>query len=106
MLAGLLLHGMSTWAWAMVKGVRDMGYDMVITSTDMVHLDVQRIRQLLDGKMNAVWHGLDSSPRTCPSNKTRLCTYQAWCFWKFQSQMILTMLLTCCRRSRLHSYTG
>jgi hypothetical protein len=69
------------WAWAMFKGFWDMGYDMVISATDMVHLDVQRIRQLLDGncKMNAVWQGLDYYPRTCPSNKARLCTYQAWC---------------------------
>jgi hypothetical protein len=54
-----------------------MGYDMVISATGMVHLDVQRIRQLLDGKMNAVRQGLDYCPRTCPSNKAHLCTYQS-----------------------------
>ena len=28
--------------------------------------------------MNAVWHDLDFCPRTCPSHKSRLCTYNAW----------------------------
>jgi hypothetical protein len=64
------------WAWAMFKGVQDMGYDMAISATDMVHMDVQCIVQLLDGKMNAVWQGLDYCPRTRPLNKARLCTYQ------------------------------
>ena len=67
------------WAWAMFKGIRDMGYDMVISAIDMVHLDVRRICQLLDDKVNALWHDLDCSPRTCPSSKARLCTYNAWC---------------------------
>ena len=56
-----------------------MGYDMVISATEMVHLDVRRICQLLDGQMHAVWQDLDYCPRTCPSSKARLCTYQAWC---------------------------
>ncbi len=41
------------WAWAMFKGIRQMGYNMVISVTDMVHLDVQRVCQLLDEKVNA-----------------------------------------------------
>jgi hypothetical protein len=65
------------WAWAMFKGVQDMGYAMVINATDKVHLDVQHNCQLLDGKMNAVWQGLDYCPRTYPLKKARLCTYQA-----------------------------
>jgi hypothetical protein len=67
------------WAWAMFKGIRDMGYDMVISANTMVHLDVRRICQLLDDKVNVVWQDLDYSPRTCPSSKARLCTYLAWC---------------------------
>jgi hypothetical protein len=42
------------WAWAMFKGIRDMGYDMVISANDMVHLIVPRICQLLDGQVGAV----------------------------------------------------
>ena len=36
------------WACAMFRGVRDMGYDMIISATDMVYVDVPRVRQLLD----------------------------------------------------------
>ena len=74
-----ITSNIKNWAWAMFKGIREMGYDMVISATDMVHLDVQRICQLLDGKMDAVWQDLDYCPRTCPSSKARLCTYRAWC---------------------------
>jgi hypothetical protein len=74
-----ITSNVKNWAWAMFRGVRDMGYDMVISATDMLSLDVQRIRQLLDGQVTAVWQHLDYCPRTCPSNKARLCTYQAWC---------------------------
>jgi hypothetical protein len=35
--------------------------------------------QVLADRMNAVWHELDFRPRTCPSHKSRLCTYNA-CF--------------------------
>ena len=67
------------WAWAMLRGIRGMGYDMVISATDMIYVDVRRIRQLFDAKVAAVWTDLDYCPRTCPSHKARLCTYQAWC---------------------------
>jgi hypothetical protein len=67
------------WAWAMFRGLRDLGYDMVISATDMVPLDVKRVCQLLDGQAAAMWEHLDVCPRTCPSSKARLCTYQAWC---------------------------
>jgi hypothetical protein len=50
-----------------------MGYDMVISATDMVHLEVQRICQLLDGKVGAVLQNLAYCPWTCPSTKARLC---------------------------------
>lgn len=55
------------------------GYNVgwMICATDMVHLDVERVCQLLDGK--AVWQNLHICPRTCPSNNARLCTYKAWC---------------------------
>jgi hypothetical protein len=36
------------WACAMFKGILAMTYDMVIIASDMVHLDVQGICQLLD----------------------------------------------------------
>ena len=42
------------WAWAMFRGIRGMGYDMVISATDMIYVDVRRIRQLFDAKVAAV----------------------------------------------------
>jgi hypothetical protein len=63
------------WQTGMIE--HPWAYDMVISATDMVHLDVQRICQLLDAKVGAVWQNLDYCPWTCPSTKARLCTYQA-----------------------------
>ena len=74
-----ITSNVKNWAWAMFRGIRDMGYDMVISVTDMAYLDIRRVRQLLDAKANVVWQHLDYCPRTCPSNKSRLCTYNAWC---------------------------
>ena len=74
-----ITSNVKNWAWAMFRGVRGMGYDMVISATDMVYVDVQCFRQVFVGKVNAVWQDLDYCPRTCPSHKARLCTYQAWC---------------------------
>lgn len=74
-----ITSNVKNWAWAMFRGVRGLGYDMVISATEMAYLDVRRIRQLLDTKANVVWQDLDYCPRTCPSHKSRLCTYNAWC---------------------------
>ena len=62
----------------MFRGVRALGYDMVIDATDMVHLNLAQIAQLLKCRASAVWDTLDICPRTCPSPKARLCTYRAW----------------------------
>ena len=66
------------WAWSMFRKVRDLGYDMNIRIDAMDILDVSRIQQLIDRQHQAVWQDLDYCPRTCPSTKSRLCTYQAW----------------------------
>ena len=60
------------WAWAMFRGIRGMGYDMVISATDMIYVDVRRIRQLFDAKVAAVWTDLDYCPRLGHAHPTRL----------------------------------
>lgn len=62
----------------MLRGVRALGYDMVIDTTAMVHLSLPRLVQLLEDRQLASWHNLAFCPRTCPSEKARLCTYRAW----------------------------
>ena len=32
----------------MFRGIRGMGYDMVISATNMIYVDVRRIRQMFD----------------------------------------------------------
>ena len=66
------------WAWYMFKSIRDLGYDMTIRIDSMDTLDLSRVLQLLHRRSEVVWHALDYCPRTCPSAKARLCTYQAW----------------------------
>ena len=36
------------------------------------------LRQHLAQQRDAVWDGLDTCPRTCPSQKARCCTYSRW----------------------------
>jgi hypothetical protein len=55
------------WAWAMFKGIHDMGYVIIISATDVIQFDVGRVCQLLDGKANAVWQGLIYSCQHCMS---------------------------------------
>ena len=71
-------RNVQNWACYVIKGVRALGYELVISATDMTHIDVPKFTQVLADRMNAVWHDLDFCPRTCPSHKSRLCTYNAW----------------------------
>jgi len=66
------------WAWFMFKSIRGLGYDMNIRIDSMDSLDLSLVTQLLQRRTGAVWQGLDYCPRTCPSAKARLCTYNAW----------------------------
>ena len=62
----------------MFRGVRALGYDMVIDVTDMQYLNLALVVQLLQRRAGSVWEQLDFCPRTCPSHYSRLCTYAAW----------------------------
>ena len=44
----------------------------------MNHADIQILSFHLRQSANAVWDHLDICPRTCPTEKSRLCTYKNW----------------------------
>ena len=73
-------RNVKNWAWSIFRGVRDFGFELVVSVTDMTHISVPRFTQLLDAYARAasVWANLDFCPRTCVSHKSRLCTYNAW----------------------------
>ena len=66
------------WAWSIIKGVRKLGYDLVISASEMTYIDVAKFTQVLADRADSAWQDLDYCPRTCPSHKSRLCTYLAW----------------------------
>ena len=87
------------WAWAMFRGIRGMGYDMVISATDTIYVDVRRIRQLFDAKVAAVWTDLDYCPRTCPSHKARLAYISSLvcsaCSCFMSSEVLCSIAIVC-----------
>ena len=66
------------WAFHIFKGVRRLGYDLIIRIDALTVIDPSTFSQLLSQRQAAVWKDLDFCPRTCPSAKARLCTYAAW----------------------------
>ena len=66
------------WAWSMFKSVRATGYALSIRADDMDIIDVTALRRHLTQQRDSVWDGLDICPRTCPSHKSRCCTYVGW----------------------------
>ena len=66
------------WAWAFIRGLRDLGYEFTIRCDTLVPLDFAAVLQLLDARAGQVWHGIDVCPRTCPSQGATLCTYERW----------------------------
>ncbi len=60
-----------------IKGVRALGYDLVISAANMTHIDLPKFTQVLADRMNSVWQDIDFCPRTCPTHKSHLCTYNA-----------------------------
>ena len=66
------------WATSVSKAVRGTGYDLSIRQGVMDHVDVQVLSSHLRRRRNAVWDHLDICSRTCPTEKSRLCTYKNW----------------------------
>ena len=60
-----------TWAWASIRGLRDLGYVFTIRWSgehiNLVPVDFAAVLQLLHAHAGQVWHGIDVCPRTCPS---------------------------------------
>ena len=66
------------WAWAFIRGLRDLGYEFTIRCDTLVPVDFAAVLQLLDARAGQVWHGIDVCPRTCPSQGATSCTYERW----------------------------
>ena len=73
-----ITHNTKNWAWAFIRGLRDMGYDFPIRFDVLVPVDFPAILQLLDGPSTSVWQSVDICPRTCPTSGATLCTYARW----------------------------
>ena len=69
-----------TWAACVSKAVRGTGYDPSIRQGAMDHhdVDLQVLSSHLRQRKDAVWECLNICPRTCPTEKSRLCTYKNW----------------------------
>ncbi len=52
------------WAWYVMHGVRDLGYDSVISATDLIHLNIGRVTQLLQARSDVLWLELKYCPRS------------------------------------------
>ena len=72
---GSLRHN---WAWSMFKAIRATGYELSIRVDDMDIIDIPALRQHMAQQQDSVWDGLDVCPRTCPTHKSRCCTYARW----------------------------
>jgi hypothetical protein len=66
------------WAWSMFKAIRATGYELSIRVDDMDVINVSALRQHIAQRRDSIWDGLDVCPRTCPSHKSRYCTYARW----------------------------
>ena len=66
------------WAFHMMKGVRKLGYDLVISASGLTHIDMAKFPQVLADRADSAWQDLNYCPRTCLSHRSRLCTYKAW----------------------------
>ena len=73
-----VLTSRHNWAWSMFKAIRATEYELSIRVDDMDAIDVIALRQHLAQQRDAVWDGLDTCPRTCPSEKARCCKYSRW----------------------------
>ena len=66
------------WAWSMFKAVRATGYELGIRADDMDVIDVPALQQHIIQQQESSWRDLDICPRTCPSTRSRSCTYARW----------------------------
>ena len=66
------------WAWSMFKAVHATGYELSIRCDDMDAIDIPALQQHIMQQRDSVWEDLDICPRTCPSKRSRCCTYARW----------------------------
>ena len=73
-----VVGNVKNWAWSVMRGLRDLGYHFTIRCDALELIDVRRVMDLLHQKCLQDWHDLDVCPRTCPSKRAHLCTYDRW----------------------------
>ena len=71
-------QGVRNWAWVVMRGLRDMGYEYTVRCDTLIPVDVANVMLLLDAPDRQLWEGMDICPRTGPSDDATLCTYVRW----------------------------
>ena len=67
-----------SWAGAVMKTIRAMGYPYPIDCNRPHPIDVEVLEIVLNQVQDQAWHGLHISPRLGPSLGIQRCTYQRW----------------------------
>ena len=62
----------------LVAALRDDGYGMVLTAGSLPEVNITQLRHNVRAHRDTVWQQLHVSPRSAPSAKARLCTYDKW----------------------------
>ena len=60
-------HNVHNWAWAFIRGLRDMGYNFTICCDTLAPVDLANVLLLLNAPTVQMWDSFDVCPRTCPS---------------------------------------
>ncbi len=71
-------YDVQNWAWSLMRGLLDMGYQFNLRYDTMEPISVKRVLELLRAEASDLWQGIDVCPRTCPSAHAQLCTYERW----------------------------
>lgn len=73
-----VVGGLHNWAFAIMTGLRQLGYEFTIRVDKLDVIDLPRVLQLLDASRAPAWENIDICPRTCPPQRSQLCTYLRW----------------------------
>ena len=71
------IRGRDNWVRGLSSELASVGYPMQLGEV-MHPIEIGALRSRLSANLDAVWAGLAVSPRLCPTNGARLCTYLRW----------------------------
>ena len=66
------------WVHGLRRALSAVGYCLQLDLEGMQRIDIGDLRSCLSAQLAAAWAGLAVSPRSCPSEGARLCTYLRW----------------------------